>query len=442
MSWEDAEGQQSRLWGRVASSRSVSDFPDREEVSSGFLCGDSQVLGCYCEGRKTSSMDALLKLNGVGSHICEERTRTDIMAEEVPPVTESDRKRGLQSITMADSFDCANCKESLYGRKYIQSDDSPYCIPCYDSRFSNTCDECKELIAHDARELFYEDRHYHEHCFRCFRCDRSLADEPFTSQEEALLCNDCYCNEFSSKCVACDKVVMPGTKKLEYAGSTWHEGCFVCHSCDQPIGSKSFIPDKDEHYCVSCYEDKFSPRCTRCKKTLAKGGVTYREEPWHKECFVCTSCKTQLAGQHFTSREESPYCLKCFGNLYAKKLRRRKVHLVRGTPVAPAMLHLLPVLRLTGGRRLFPRWPREDPVPRLQQQPIERSLRPHRHPSLDLPVTRRHSVSRTPESLPRKATQANKCRPSGCLCIERSVPRGPRVSAMNHRQDFLLNNTS
>lgn len=57
-----------------------------------------------------------------------------------------------------------------------------------------------------------------------------------------------------------------GTRKLEYAGSTWHEGCFICHSCEQPIGSKSFIPDKDEHYCVPCYEDKFAPRCTRCKK--------------------------------------------------------------------------------------------------------------------------------------------------------------------------------
>lgn len=54
-------------------------------------------------------------------------------------------------------------------------------------------------------------------------------------------------------------------------------------------------------------------------QTLAKGGVTYREEPWHKECFVCTNCKTQLAGQHFTSRDDSPYCLKCFGSLYSKK---------------------------------------------------------------------------------------------------------------------------
>lgn len=48
---------------------------------------------------------------------------------------------------------------------------------------------------------------------------------------------------------------------------------------------------------------------------------------------------------------------------------RRKVHLIWGPPVASAMLHLLPVLRLTGGRRLFPyRW--QDLVPWMQQQPL------------------------------------------------------------------------
>lgn len=72
---------------------------------------------------------------------------------------------GLQNITMADRFDCDNCKESLYGRKYIQSDDSPYCIPCYDSLFSNTCDECKELIGHDARvrRPFWHDQACNQH---------------------------------------------------------------------------------------------------------------------------------------------------------------------------------------------------------------------------------------------------------------------------------------
>lgn len=60
------------------------------------------------------------------------------------------------------------------------------------------------------KELFYEDRHFHEGCFRCCRCQRSLADEPFTCQDSELLCNECYCTAFSSQCSACGETVMPG----------------------------------------------------------------------------------------------------------------------------------------------------------------------------------------------------------------------------------------
>ncbi|CAL8294951.1 unnamed protein product [Boreogadus saida] len=54
-------------------------------------------------------------------------------------------------------------------------------------------------------------------------------------------------------------------------------------------------------------------------RALAKGGVTYQDEVWHKECFVCTGCKAPLAGQPFTSQGDSPYCVKCFSTLYAQK---------------------------------------------------------------------------------------------------------------------------
>lgn len=52
---------------------------------------------------------------------------------------------------------------------------------------------------------------------------------------------------------------------------------------------------------------------------ITTGGVTYREQPWHRECFVCTACKKPLSGQRFTSRDEFAYCLSCFCDLYAKK---------------------------------------------------------------------------------------------------------------------------
>lgn len=52
---------------------------------------------------------------------------------------------------MSDQFNCKNCNESLGGRKYIQVEDKPHCIPCYDRLYANTCQECKEIIGHNAK---------------------------------------------------------------------------------------------------------------------------------------------------------------------------------------------------------------------------------------------------------------------------------------------------
>lgn len=54
-------------------------------------------------------------------------------------------------------------------------------------------------------------------------------------------------------------------------------------------------------------------------QALTKGGVTYKDEVWHKECFLCSGCSSPLAGQPFTSQGETPYCIRCFSSLYAKK---------------------------------------------------------------------------------------------------------------------------
>lgn len=54
-------------------------------------------------------------------------------------------------------------------------------------------------------------------------------------------------------------------------------------------------------------------------KIITTGGVTYKNDPWHRECFTCTHCDKSLAGQRFTSKDEKPYCAECFGELFAKR---------------------------------------------------------------------------------------------------------------------------
>jgi len=147
----------------------------------------------------------------------------------------------------------------------------------------------------------------------------SLVDKQFGSKADRIYCGPCYDAQFATRCDGCGDVFRAGMKKMEYKTRQWHEKCFVCCTCKQPIGTKSFIPKEHDIYCAKCYEDKFATKCIKCNKVITQGGVTYRNDPWHRECFTCTHCTKSLAGQRFTSRDDKPYCAECFGELFSKR---------------------------------------------------------------------------------------------------------------------------
>nr|CAD2173587.1 unnamed protein product [Meloidogyne enterolobii] len=219
----------------------------------------------------------------------------------------------------SDHFCCWQCDGQLTGQRYILRDEHPYCIKCYEEIFSNVCDECQKHIGIDSKDLSYKDKHWHEECFLCSMCKISLVDKPFGSKNERIYCSNCYDQAFATRCDGCGEIFKAGMKKMEYRGKQWHDKCFVCALCKAPIGTRSFIPKNEEVFCAACYEEKFATRCCKCKKVISTGGVTYKNEPWHRECFCCTNCNTSLAGQRFTSKDEKPYCADCYGELFAKR---------------------------------------------------------------------------------------------------------------------------
>uniref|UniRef100_A0A3Q2GA79 Four and a half LIM domains 5 n=1 Tax=Cyprinodon variegatus TaxID=28743 RepID=A0A3Q2GA79_CYPVA len=165
-----------------------------------------------------------------------------------------------------DRFDCHYCKDSLLGKKYIMKEDTQYCTKCYENLFANCCKACSSPIGCNFKDLSYKDRHWHEQCFKCAKCSRSLVEKAFAAKEDLLLCTECYAHDYSSKCNTCKKTIMPGSRKMEYKGNSWHETCFLCHRCQQPIGTKSFIPKDSGYFCVPCFEKQFAYQCCACKK--------------------------------------------------------------------------------------------------------------------------------------------------------------------------------
>ncbi|KAL6425258.1 hypothetical protein ACFW04_009473 [Cataglyphis niger] len=209
-------------------------------------------------------------------------------------------------------FSCADCKELLVDLAYCVHDDTLFCERHYAEQLKPRCAACDE-------DLSYKDKHWHEACFLCNRCRVSLVDKQFGSKLDKIYCGNCYDAQFASRCDGCGEIFRAGTKKMEYKTRQWHEKCFCCVVCKNPIGTKSFIPREQEIYCAGCYEDKFATRCVKCNKIITSGGVTYKNEPWHRDCFTCSNCNNSLAGQRFTSRDDKPYCAECFGELFAKR---------------------------------------------------------------------------------------------------------------------------
>ena len=98
------------------------------------------------------------------------------------------------------------------------------------------------------------------------QCRGSLVDKQFGSKADRIYCGPCYDAQFASRCDACGDVFkvklyniksfeksprvwmireasfQAGMKKMEYKSRQWHEKCFVCCTCKNPIGTKSFIP--------------------------------------------------------------------------------------------------------------------------------------------------------------------------------------------------------
>ncbi|KAL4824256.1 hypothetical protein H8958_017341 [Nasalis larvatus] len=162
---------------------------------------------------------------------------------------------------MVEKFDCLYCRDPLQRKKYVHKGDYHCCLKCFNKFCANICMECCKPIRVDSKEVHYKNCFWHDPCFHCAKCLHSLANETFVAKDNKILCNKFATQEDS--------------------------------------------PEWKDFYCETCHETKFAKYCVKCNKAIiASGGVTYQDEPWHAEGFVCVTCSKKLTGQRFTAVED------------------------------------------------------------------------------------------------------------------------------------------
>uniref|UniRef100_A0A8C7CJ47 PDZ and LIM domain 5b n=1 Tax=Oncorhynchus kisutch TaxID=8019 RepID=A0A8C7CJ47_ONCKI len=151
---------------------------------------------------------------------------------------------------------------------------------------------------------------WHPEEFNCSHCHMSLVESGFVEERGTVYCAHCYEKFFAPTCTSCQQKILG--EVINALKQTWHVYCFLCASCQQPIGNNTFHLEDGLPYCERDYYQLFGTSCHGCDFPI-EAGDKFLEAlgfTWHDTCFVCAVSNTSLEGQAFFSKKDKALCKK------------------------------------------------------------------------------------------------------------------------------------
>jgi len=190
----------------------------------------------------------------------------------------------------------------------------------------DNCAKCGEGIANDRPGCTALNQAFHLACFNCSECGKELAGGSFYALEGKPYCEIDYMNTLE-KCAKCSKAITE--KLLRASGKAFHPLCFTCVVCHTSLDGIPFTVDSANNvHCVTCFHDKFAPRCAVCSKPIVPETEGDREsvrvvamdKSFHVNCYRCEDCGMQLS-----SKIEGHGCYPLDAHLYCKACNTARV---------------------------------------------------------------------------------------------------------------------
>lgn len=112
-------------------------------------------------------------------------------------------------------------------------------------------------------------------------------------------------------CPGCKETIRGGSV-MEALGHKWHAECFACQAegCNLKLRGVPYQEHGGKPFCKDCYCKHFGSTCAGCGEKIQGAVLMAAGKTWHKECFVCNSCKGPLEKGHAT-RDGKPICSGC-----------------------------------------------------------------------------------------------------------------------------------
>jgi len=195
------------------------------------------------------------------------------------------------------------------------------------------CGNCNKQLLGGQKFIDYSGRTYHDYCFTCTKCKRSVGTEKFCTQNGHIYCQPDYDELFGVKCGECGGVIDgPMVESSAHESGFLHPECLRCVACGRAIGGEEYFPNEyGVPFCSKECKHRPQPQpapapspargptpvvikvhndtCSACNQTVYNlDKMDIMNRLWHKKCFKCEVCKAKLTPTTYQGSNGKPYC--------------------------------------------------------------------------------------------------------------------------------------
>ncbi|OBS82226.1 hypothetical protein A6R68_23775 [Neotoma lepida] len=125
--------------------------------------------------------------------------------------------------------------------------------------------------------------------------------------------------EYFGRCGGCGEDVVGDGAGVVALDRVFHIGCFVCSTCRAQLRGQHFYAVERRAYCESCYVATLE-KCSTCSEPILDRILRAMGKAYHPGCFTCVVCHRGLDGIPFTVDATSQiHCIEDFHRKFAPR---------------------------------------------------------------------------------------------------------------------------
>lgn len=125
--------------------------------------------------------------------------------------------------------------------------------------------------------------------------------------------------EYFGRCGGCGEDVVGDGAGVVALDRVFHVGCFVCSTCRAQLRGQHFYAVERRAYCESCYVATLE-KCSTCSQPILDRILRAMGKAYHPGCFTCVVCHRGLDGIPFTVDATSQiHCIEDFHRKFAPR---------------------------------------------------------------------------------------------------------------------------